>query len=478
MTTPVVSAYACALVHAPDLLRFGAEPHYRLQARGEDPVERLRPGTRGYGEAVRYGPNQAFVGNLQPEELGKLPQPWYEHLLEGAGPEGAFGRIWSQEAFYPFLKIADDFSLVALDSSYIEEAGKELAASGLDAPGDAKRLSTGTAAAEVRKKIEQEGALPLYLGERLIGCVQRAHPLDPSLSAHAMLENLACKASALIALRRLLTADGIAPESVDYVMSCSEEAVGDRFNRGGGNLAKAVAELAPCVNATGTDVKSFCSAPIHALVMAAALVQAGVYRRVAIVGGGSLPKLGMNYERHLEAGIPILEDVLGAFAFLVREDDGRSPVVRLDAVGRHHIGAGFSQQAIMEALVVHPLQRLGLGITGIDKYASELQNPDITRRFERGDTARTNYKMIAALAVKRGEIPADGLDRFVETCGMPGFAPSQGHVPVGIAYLGHGLQALTSGGATRIMFLAKGSLFLGRMTHMSDGMSVVLERHG
>jgi hypothetical protein len=29
----------------------------------------------------------------------------------------------------------------------------------------------------------------------------------------------------------------------------------------------------------------------------------------------------------------------------------------------------------------------------------------------------------------------------------------------------------------RVMLLAKGSLFLGRMTQLSDGMSVVLERN-
>jgi hypothetical protein len=29
----------------------------------------------------------------------------------------------------------------------------------------------------------------------------------------------------------------------------------------------------------------------------------------------------------------------------------------------------------------------------------------------------------------------------------------------------------------RVMFLAKGSLFLGRMTQMADGMSFILERN-
>jgi hypothetical protein len=30
----------------------------------------------------------------------------------------------------------------------------------------------------------------------------------------------------------------------------------------------------------------------------------------------------------------------------------------------------------------------------------------------------------------------------------------------------------------RVLFLAKGSLFLGRMTQMADGLSFVLERNG
>lgn len=477
MTAPVVKGYAALLVHAPDLVRYGAEPFYRLRARGEDAGATLRPGLRSYEDALRYPPNQAFIGNLRPEALGDLPLPWYAHLLEGASAQGRHGELMSEEIFYGFLKVADDFSQVTLELAFLEEIKEALHQHPLFLATDEKRLGKGASAQELAQKVSSEEALPLFLGERPVGIVQRAHPLDPSLSAHALLENLVCKASALLALRLLLRQHPGGPESIDYLLSCSEEAVGDRFNRGGGNLAKAVGELAGCLNATGADVKSFCSAPLHAMVMAGGLAQSGVYGDIAIVGGGSLPKLGMNYDRHLEAGIPVLEDMLGAVAFIVGPDDGHSPQIRLDAVGRHDIRAGFSQQAIMEALVVRPLERLGLTINSVDKYASELQNPDITRRFERGDTAKTNYKMIAALAAKRGEIPADGLDTFVATCGMPGFAPSQGHIPVGIAYLGHGLDLLASGRAHRIMFLAKGSLFLGRMTHLADGMSVLVEQH-
>ena len=37
--------------------------------------------------------------------------------------------------------------------------------------------------------------------------------------------------------------------------------------RGGGNFAKAAAEVAGFVNATGSDVRGFCAGPAHAMLM-------------------------------------------------------------------------------------------------------------------------------------------------------------------------------------------------------------------
>jgi len=67
------------------------------------------------------------------------------------------------------------------------------------------------------------------------------------------------------------------------------------------------------------------------------------------VGGGSLAKLGMKFQGHLRRGMPILEDVLAAIAVRVGQDDGESPVVRLDSVGKHEISSGSSQQAILQS---------------------------------------------------------------------------------------------------------------------------------
>ena len=60
---------------------------------------------------------------------------------------------------------------------------------------------------------------------------------------------------------------------------------------------------------------------------------------------------------------------------------------------------------------------------------------------------------------------------------MPGFSSTQGHIASAIPFLGHATDGLTSGDIQRVMFIAKGSLFLGKMTQMSDGFSFILERN-
>ncbi|MGQ0519935.1 MAG: DUF5940 domain-containing protein, partial [Actinomycetota bacterium] len=158
--------------------------------------------------------------------------------------------------------------------------------------------------------------------------------------------------------------------------------------------------------------------------------------------------------------------------------DGVSPRIRLDSVGRHRVAAGGSNPAIMEALAVEPLRRLGIPMTEVDDYATELHNPEITEPQGSGDVPARNYKTIAALAAQRGEIDRADIAAFAAAHGMPGFAPTQGHLASALCYLPHAVDRLTTGDAGRVLLLAKGSLFLGRMSQLSDGMSVLLERNG
>jgi betaine reductase len=427
--------HSCSLVlaHASDLVRHGSKPTR------EHAAEEIAPKLRTFEEALGYPPHQAFLGNLRPEELWGIERPWWAHPAEPKR-EGPFGVFIDEEALYARMEAADQFQLLKLD-------GREAA----------------------------DGSLPIYRNGDRAGVMLRAHDLDESLSAAVLLENLACKATGALALEDLLHRTDFPADALQYVIGCGEEAVGDRYQRGGGNLGKAIAEEAGCRNASGSDVKAFCAGPIHALVVAASLVSAGVYEHVAVVAGGSLAKLGMKFAGALRHDVPVLEDVLAGLAVLVGPPGAGAPTIRLDAVGRHKVGSGSAQQAVLEDLIVEPLERLGRKITDVERYATELHDPEITEPAGAGNVPQRNYKLMGALAVKRGELALEELDSFERVHGLPGFSPTQGHVASAVPWLPHGLQALRSAEIGSTMLVAKGSLFLGRMTELADGMSILLE---
>ena len=427
--------HGCSLVlaHATDLVRHGSKPTR------EDAADEIKPALRTFEDALGYPPHQVFIGNLTPDALWEIERPWWRSPAEPRA-QGPYGVFVDQEELYSRMAAADQFQLLHLD-------GREAS----------------------------NGALPLYRNGSRAGVMDRAHELDESLSAGVLLENLACKATGALALEHLLGRAGFPPEDLAYAIGCGEEAVGDRYQRGGGNLGKAIAEQAGCVNASGSDVKAFCAGPIHALVVAASLVSSGVYEHVAVVAGGSLAKLGMKFAGALRNDVPVLEDVLAGLAVLVGPVGNDAATIRLDAVGRHRVGSGSAQQAVIEDLVVEPLARLGRGILDVERYATELHDPEITEPAGAGNVPQRNYKLIGALAVKRGELEREKLDDFEREHGLPGFSPTQGHVASAVPWLPHGIEALRSGEIGSTMLVAKGSLFLGRMTALADGMSVLLE---
>ena len=473
---PVIKAFAYLLVHTPDFVRYGSKP---LRETGIHPDlhGQIASHLRSFEQAVEYPPNQVFLGNLHPEDLAATPEPWWRHPVPGAQSRGAYGDFVDQETFYGFLKAADLFDLVYLTPEFTEVVGKRLEQHHLSMPQDLERLGQGKDPDKILQAIKQQDSLPLYHMGELVGSFQRHHEEDPSLQAHVLMENLMTKASGAMAVRSLLDRAGYTPDDADYLISCSEEAVGDRYNRGGGNMAKAVGEMCQMRFATGSDTKAFCAGPIYGLVHGASLVKAGVFENLVVLGGGCLSKLGMKFSGHLKHDMPILEDVLGGIAFLITPDDGQSPIIRLDSVGKHNIGDGSSQQEIIKSLVVNPLEKVGLSLNKVDKISTELHNPEVTVPQGSGNVPLNNYKLMAALAVMRGEIGKQDINQFIEERGMPGFSPTQGHIPAAVPYLGHAAEAMQQGKMNTAMFVAKGSLFLGRMSQLSDGMSFLLERN-
>ncbi len=475
MGYPVITAASTILAHAPGLVRYGSRPLRDIKA---DPslLGQIGARLRSYEDAVAYAPNQAYIGNLAPEDLWGLPRPWFNAADGMSNSSGPFGDIIAEPELLSFMRLCDGARLVAMDGSVLGRGAEGLLGRGLATRAELDRLEPATADA-VHQPIGTGEAIPLSLDDEIVGSISRGHEEDEALTANVLLENLACKATAVLALRRLLNSveARLDPSEIEFVISGSEEAVGDRYQRGGGSLSKAIAESAGLTRVTGFDLKAFCASTLYAMFNAAAMIHAGVFSRVVVVAGGSLAKLGMKHRAHLAKEMPVLEDVLAGLAILVEDADADGPRIRLDTLGFHAVNTGSSQQAILEALVSRPLEKAGYGMTDVDRYATEMHNPEVTEPAGSGDVPAGNYRLIAALGVMRGEVPRDGLDEFQATHGMPGFAPTQGHIASAVCYMPHALRALRSGDMSRVLFMAKGSLFLGRMTGLSDGVSFLVE---
>ncbi|GAB6137200.1 glycine/sarcosine/betaine reductase complex component C subunit beta [Halanaerobaculum tunisiense] len=478
MSEAVLKGSSYVLVHAANtLLQHGStQTSERAQNSDSEYLAKAPEFLRSYEDVVGYGPNQSYIGNISVEDLDEIERPWYENTVEDAKRFSDWGEIMPEDEFYGLLKIADSFDLVKLTEEFALDIKDKLADHNLLAKDYIEQIK-GTEVDSIQELVDGHTAEPLYLDEKLVGCVKQAHDTDVNLSAHTMLENTVVKASGVLSMLHLGKQEGIDLEEVDYVIEVSEEACGDVNQRGGGNFAKAIAEMAGCKQATGSDTRSFCAGPTHGLVHAAGLVKSGIFDNVAVVGGGSTAKLGMNGKDHVDQEMPIMEDCLGGFAVLVSQDDGASPVIRTDAIGRHTVDTGSAPQAVISSLVTNPLDEIGLSITDIDKYSVEMQNPEITEPAGAGDVPASNYKMIAALGVKRGDLEKKDLMNFVAEHGMVGFAPTQGHIPSGVPFIGHAHEMMANGELERAMIIGKGSLFLGRMTNLFDGVSFIMEKN-
>lgn len=476
LTHPVVKAASYCLIHAPDMVLTHGTTLTMERAKNPDSplITQVKQGLRPFESVVAYPPNQVYIGNIDPEELDQIPQPWYQNPLEPKR-QGRLGEIFPLDEFIAMMKISDSFELVVIEENFAQAMRERLSAHPLFTEADLNILEKTQTLEQINVLLDHKTAIPLEFEGQVVGCVKQAHEFDANLKADIMFENLAAKASGALVLRHLLWNNSIDPSLIDYIIETSEEAAGDMNQRGGGNFAKAIGEVCGLVNATGSDTRSFCAGPSHGVVNATALVKSGIYKNVVVLGGGAVAKLGMNSRDHVKKEVPVLEDVLGAFALLISANDGINPIIRTDAIGRHRIGTGSSPQAVTTALVTNPLGKVGLSITDIDKYSVEMQNPEITVPAGAGDVPLANYKMIGALGVKQGAIQRTELDSFVKRHGLKGWAPTQGHIPSGVPYVGFAREGILGGKLKRAMIIGKGSLFLARMTNLFDGISFILE---
>ncbi len=473
----VIKGASYILAHTPDMVLWNGttQTTERIVNPESEYLKELPAHIRTFDQALAYWPNQVYIGNKTPDELAQIPQPWYDKTCEVNARYGKFGQMMPQEEFLLLMQACDVFDLVKLDREFVAAHKPALEQNEILDESILSRVTEGVELSAVEHFVKEEHAEPLYHNGKLVGCVNRAHDIDINLSSHVMLENMVSKASSVLAMLHAVKNTGIQKADVEYVIDCAEEACGDMNQRGGGNFAKAAAEIAGLTGATGSDTRGFCAGPTHAIVEAASLVAAGAYKTVMVTAGGCTAKLGMNGKDHVKKGLPALEDMIGGFAVVITQDDGVSPEFNLSILGRHTVGTGSAPQNVIGSLVTDPLDRAGLKVTDIDKFSPEMQNPDITKPAGAGDVPLANYKMIAALAVKRGDLQKADLATFPVKHGLTGWAPTQGHIPSGVPYLGFAREDILAGKVHRAMIIGKGSLFLGRMTNLFDGVSFVLQ---
>lgn len=482
MSTVGIKGYAYCLNHAPETgSRYGGTPHEAHESGKEaEYLEALPKHIQSYDHAVHYAPNQTYIGGISYAEFEAAKTPWVDNPLEKADRFGKFGEIMPEDEFLGLISACDEFEVVYLEKGFAQAAADKLAKDPVitkaivDRVLRAKNMKEQAELDELLKGDHKQIA-PLYCGGKVVGCIRSAHQTDPCHTWHVMLENLAGKASGVLALLHLLKNSGMAAEDLDFVIECSEEGAGDVGQRAGNNFAKAIAEVAGCVNASGCDVRGFCAGPVNAMIAAASQVAAGARKNVAVVAGGSIPKLFMNSRDHVKKGLLALEDCVSSFGVMLVPDDGTMPIMRLDVLGKHSVGAGASPQAITSALTYEPLTAAGLTFLDVDRYAPEMQNPEITLPAGAGNVPEGNTKMMAALAAMKKAIDKADINTFVKERGVIGYAHTQGHIPAGVPFIGPACEALKDGSMKRVMIIGKGSLFLGRLTNLSDGASFLLE---
>ena len=133
------------MLHAPDLLYWqGTTPTMeRITNPDSQYLQSLPQHLRAYADAVKYPPNQVYIGNLSPEQLRELPRPWYEQEIT-ANSQGPLGEIVDQVKFYALLKLVDRFNLVELEEGFSLSLKKDLEGQAMFSADELTLLEKGT----------------------------------------------------------------------------------------------------------------------------------------------------------------------------------------------------------------------------------------------------------------------------------------------------------------------------------------------
>ena len=89
----VLKAAGYILAHTPDMVIHNGttQTTERVVNPDSEYLKVLKDHIRTYDEVVKYPPNQAYIGNITPDELSKYEMPWHDKEAPDASKYGKFG---------------------------------------------------------------------------------------------------------------------------------------------------------------------------------------------------------------------------------------------------------------------------------------------------------------------------------------------------------------------------------------------------
>ena len=90
----VIKGVSYVLAHTPDILIHNGSAQVAARAKN-DPQDNyltnLGTHLRPFSDVVSYPANQCYIGNITPQQLSDLPQPWFD-IKESTAAEGKYGE--------------------------------------------------------------------------------------------------------------------------------------------------------------------------------------------------------------------------------------------------------------------------------------------------------------------------------------------------------------------------------------------------
>ena len=125
----VIKGASYVLVHTPDMVLHNGttQTTERIVNPESEYLKDLPEHLRSYEDAVKYWPNQVYIGNASVEELEDVEMPWYKHEKENADRYGKYGEIMPQDEFILMIQACDVFEVVKLDRNFVAKTKDKLA---------------------------------------------------------------------------------------------------------------------------------------------------------------------------------------------------------------------------------------------------------------------------------------------------------------------------------------------------------------